>query len=214
VLVVSATTLDGKALIDDEGDVPGSNWNRRMVHVAAPGIGFYAPGRDNSYVPLHGTSFAAPLVTATAALLYRQGIADPWLIKQRIIATVDRKGALVEKVFSGGLLNVARAVTAPTKAVLRSSGTLVVDVEPQPIEVRWDTGSRTLPLANVRRLTRMDTGDYRIVYLDEVTDSLVIQEGVQPGPWPFHYWQEDADGTRIRASGQIESFRDYVGPIR
>ena len=60
VLVVAATPLDGQALIDQQGSTPGSNWNDRLVHVAAPGTGFYAQGRDNSYVPVHGTSFATP----------------------------------------------------------------------------------------------------------------------------------------------------------
>jgi hypothetical protein len=220
VLVVAATNLAGDALIDkvDIPPTPGSNWNERLVHIAAPGIGYYAPGRDNSYVPVRGTSFATPLVTATAALLVAQGVKDPWLIKQRIIATADLRDNLRTKVFGAGLLNVGRAVTAPKHAVLVTTANQekVVAMEPTDITIKWSTGARTLRVDDVRRLTKSQTGNsYRIVYLDEVTKLLVIQEDVEPGPWPFQYRNVDDAGnaTGNTIADGLHNYKDYVGPL-
>ena len=217
VLVVAATDLAGNALIAEGPDAPGSNWNDRLVHVAAPGEGFYATGRGNSYMAVRGTSFATPLVTATAALLYAQRVLSPWSIKQRIIATADVKNNLRQKVVGAGLLNVERAVTSPWKSVLtpRSGAATKVelDLAADEIEIRWDArggksgGTRKLRLQDVLRLTQMPGGNanYRIVYYDDVTETLVIQENVQPGPWPFRSDQ----GVR----GVLEDYVDYVGPV-
>ena len=219
VLVVAATNPDGIALIEKTTTppAPGSNWNERLVHIAAPGTGYYAAGRDNTYVPVRGTSFATPLVTATAAVLFAEGVKDPWSIKQRIIATADQRDSLLNKVFGAGLLDVERAVRAPGHAVLgTTTPPTLVDLEPGDITIKWPGGSRTLPLVNVRRLTRNPTGQsYRIVYLDDVTDSLIIQDEVDPGPWPFTYRRVDAGGNPAGnvVPDQLTNYRDYVGPI-
>jgi subtilisin family serine protease len=223
VLVVAATGLDGSGLIEKTitPPAPGSNWNEQLVHIAAPGMGYYAPGRDNTYVPVRGTSFATPLVTATAALLFSQGVQDPWLIKQRIIATADERDNLLHKVYGAGLLNVRRAVTWPKYAVLGTGATAkVVDLEPGDITIRWQAGaggSRTFPLSHVRRLSRNQGGQsYRIIYLDDITDVLVVQDEVNFGPWPFSYHLVDT--TTGQPVGNVipdglDQYTDYVGPI-
>ena len=224
VLVVAATNAQGDGLIEKTTSppAPGSNWNERVVQIAAPGTGYHAPTRNNGYAPVRGTSFAAPLVTATAALLFAQGVTDPWLIKQRIIATADQKDNLLGKVFGAGLLNVARAVTAPQHAVLtRGAATKRVELQLDPqsnvISINWAGGSRTLPLANVRRLTKNLTGQsYRIVYLDDVTNRLIVQQEIDRGSWPFkHQNVDDATGSPTGGfvSDQLENYDDYVGPV-
>lgn len=218
VLVVAATNLNGDALLSEKNNEPGSNWNETLVHVAAPGEGFYAGGLERSYVPVRGTSFAAPLVTATAALLYAQGILDPWLIKQRIIATAKVETNLLGRVRGAGLLDVGRAVSFPTKAALTDNANATTYVELVPgdrIEIEWARGARALPVEQVRRLTRM-VGEFRIVYLDDVTNTLVIQEGIQPGTWRFKYRALDANGVATPGvrTGNLENFKDYVGPLR
>jgi outer membrane protein assembly factor BamB len=219
VLVVAATELDGRSLLTEANGEPGSNWNETLVHIAAPGEGFYAGGVGRSYVPVRGTSFATPLVTATAALLFEQGMVDPWAIKQRIIATAKVENNLRGKVMGAGLLDVGRAVLFPTKAALvdNTSHTTYVDLVPgQRMEIEWDGGTRTLPVDQVRRLTRMSGGEFRIVYLDDVTDTLVIQEGIHAGSWPFRYRALDSNGvvTGGPRNGNLDGFKDYVGPIR
>jgi subtilisin family serine protease len=120
MLVVTATNKDRTALLPPlvEGGVlrkKGANWNAEVVHVAAPGEGYYVPGANGDYVPARGSSFAAPLVSATAALLYAQGVQRPSLIKQRILATADPVAGL-ENLVKAGVLNVRRALLHPSSA--------------------------------------------------------------------------------------------------
>jgi hypothetical protein len=223
VIVVAATGLDGDALIQSSPNPPepGSNWNDQLIHVAAPGDGYYAAGRDNTYKMVRGTSFAAPLVSATAALLYAKGVTLPWLIKQRIIATADPNDNLIGKVFGTGLLNVERALHEPSHAVLSTTSTTrVVDLEPGDLTITWQVangGSRTLPLAHVRRLTRSLTGNsYRIVYYDEVMERLIVQNDIEPASWPIKYTLIDPQTgkpTGTIVDDDLSNFRDYVGPI-
>ena len=86
LLIVTGTTLDGTSL------PPYANRNddsTAYVEIAAPAEGYFAAGQGNAYVPVAGTSFATPLVAATAALLSAQTNATPRLIKQRLLATTD-----------------------------------------------------------------------------------------------------------------------------
>jgi hypothetical protein len=161
-------------------------------------------------------------VSATAALLYAQGVKEPWLIKQRIIATSDQKVSLLGKVFAAGLLNVERAVTAPQNGVLTKGAVtrrvdLQLDAQSNSISVSWPGGSRTLPLANVRRLTKNQTGQsYRIIYLDDVTNRLIVQQEIDPGSWLIKYRTVDANTGAVAPSvtpDQLENYDDYVGPV-
>ena len=215
VLVVTATGMAGDSLIDPNGGRPGANWNPRFVHIAAPGTGFFALARGGVYAPVDGTSFAAPLVTATAALLYQEGVMDPWLIKQRIIATADPKNGLHDRLVGAGLLNVRRALAWPRNAVIvpNSGPERVVDIEDGEIQLRWFQGAyaRVLPLRSIRRLTRSGTGFWRVVFFDDLTDELVVKDEVDPGPWPIRYKTTDVASPPI--NDNIENFADYVGPI-
>lgn len=63
--------------------------------IAAPGVGIMAPSTDGQYRSFTGTSFAAPIVTGSAALLLEWGIVrgnDPFLYGEKLKAFL-RKGA-------------------------------------------------------------------------------------------------------------------------
>lgn len=63
--------------------------------LAAPGVDVIAPQRGGGYVPVTGTSFAAPLVTGASALLMEWGIIngnDPYLYGDKVKAYL-KKGA-------------------------------------------------------------------------------------------------------------------------
>jgi hypothetical protein len=239
VLVVTATNKDRTALlppvIDAAGVVKqnGANWNATAVHVAAPGEGYYVPGANGDYVPAEGSSFATPLVTATAALLYAQGVQRPSLIKQRILATADPVAGLAGRV-KAGVLNVRRALSHPFVSVVTNPDgeklPLVV-VPGQEIEVATSTGQRRkLPLDSVRRLHKHGTaGLWRIVYATGPTlDTLEIEEDVDftdeahsgfrffplkqvvaAGAEHQRYWVSQADRA---LEGKLVDYVDFVGP--
>jgi hypothetical protein len=87
--------------------------------LVAPGRTLVSAARNGGHVRDSGSSFAAPQVTAAAAMLAAQGLVDAALIKARLIYTSD-------PVFDvpwgqnlwGGLLNVKRAVFSPDENLL------------------------------------------------------------------------------------------------
>ncbi len=88
-----------------------SNYGKRMVHLAAPGVNVYS-STVGSYESWSGTSMAAPHVSGVAALVLSN---EPNLtaheIKNRLIATVRPMTALRGKIKSGGMINANNALT-------------------------------------------------------------------------------------------------------
>ena len=83
-----------------------------VVHVAAPGNNLVGASFGNRVGQLSGTSQAAPLVAATAAMLMDRNHRErnPMFIKDRIMYTSDLLPSLKEKQLQGGRLNVANAI--------------------------------------------------------------------------------------------------------
>ena len=185
VIVVTATGLDGTTMLTEEGTKPGANFSATAVHLAAPGAGYHAAGVGKSYVPVRGSSFATPLVTAAAALLYAQNVTDPWVIKQRLIATADPQLGLRGKVF-GGRINFKRALADTGFGVLvrqtkDAQGNVVsetrerITVDSGQIVVTPPIGNdKTIPATAVRRVHVYGDG-YRIVYVED--EQIKILEG-------------------------------------
>lgn len=89
-----------------------SNYGRRAVHVAAPGVGIYSTVPGNQIETMSGTSMAAPIVSGAAALLWSAvPKATAEQIKKSIIQSVDRNPAALLEVSSGGVINVERALS-------------------------------------------------------------------------------------------------------
>ena len=99
-----------------------SNYGKKTVHVAAPGVAIYSTMVGNKYsdsvfniasvkIAWEGTSMAAPFVAGAAALIWS---AHPEYkfsdVKNKLIQTSSAVPALKGKTVSGGLINLAEAV--------------------------------------------------------------------------------------------------------
>jgi subtilisin family serine protease len=107
VLSVAATEPDGTR-------ASFSNYGLTTVHLGAPGDSNFSTGINGTYNAGAGTSYAAPYVTGTVALVMA---AHPdWTASQvraRILATVTPVASLAGKTVSGGIVNAAAAVGIP-----------------------------------------------------------------------------------------------------
>lgn len=115
ISVAASTTSDALAGF--------SNFGASSVDLAAPGVGIlstrsalaasYPPYKaDPNYSVSQGTSFAAPLVAGTAALLKAvRPTASIQQVKDAILNGVDKIASMSGKVLTGGRLNVANAVS-------------------------------------------------------------------------------------------------------
>jgi len=90
-----------------------------LVDLAAPGtdIVVCTKDSDSSYAVETGTSFAAPHVTASLAMLAAQFPTDTYRqLINRLLNSVDQLPVLSGKVTSGGRLNLAKALTSTSNA--------------------------------------------------------------------------------------------------
>lgn len=88
-----------------------SNFGLRKVHLAAPGTTIWGPWCDGKWYRSQATSFAAPMVAATAGLVRS---ANPELSAVQVVdiikATVTIAAPLLGKVKFGGVVNAEAAV--------------------------------------------------------------------------------------------------------
>jgi hypothetical protein len=89
-----------------------SNFSRRYVDLLAPGCAIPFRFGTELSTQLHGTSFAAPLVSFAAATIRAFGVSSPERVKQHILRTTDFDPALERDVLSSGRLNVPKAILA------------------------------------------------------------------------------------------------------
>ncbi len=86
-----------------------SNYGATTIDVAAPGMFMASITRSGITAQLNGTSQAAAYVSFIAALLAAHGL-PPAEVRSRIICTVDIDDQLRTEFFSGGRVNVRRAM--------------------------------------------------------------------------------------------------------
>jgi subtilisin family serine protease len=106
ILTVAATTaVNGLASF--------SNFGQEDVDLGAPGDNILSTYPTSTYKTLSGTSMAAPLVSATAAMLRAQdGDLSYGDVRKAIRNNVSATPALTGKTYTNGQLNVAAALAA------------------------------------------------------------------------------------------------------
>ncbi len=110
-----------------------SNYSKTYVDLAAPGSSIYSTSTESAgNCTLTGTSMAAPMVAGAAALIWSQ---DPSLsaedVKQDILSTVRPLPDLMQKIKSGGTLDISAALGI-TKVQTLATPTPFVSTSPSP----------------------------------------------------------------------------------
>jgi type VII secretion-associated serine protease mycosin len=111
------------AASDRNDDVPGFPNSGNYVDIAAPGKDLAVPAPGHGFAMESGTSFAAPYVTGTVALLLAaHPKLSPAQVRARIEDTADQPGVTVPNArFGYGVVDPYRAVTSVQSAATRSS---------------------------------------------------------------------------------------------
>ena len=105
-IVVAATN-------DNQMMASFSCYGKNNVDVAVPGVNIYATYPNNKMGYMSGTSMACPNALGMASLVLTENPGlTPVQLKKILMETVDKKAWLKEKVKSGGVINVERAVYA------------------------------------------------------------------------------------------------------
>jgi hypothetical protein len=90
-----------------------SNYGKKHVHLAAPGVKVYSTVPGNGYMKFDGTSMACPHVAGAAALVWAKHPEwDYKKVKAVLLDTSDKLDILKDKTVSGGRLNVLKALQA------------------------------------------------------------------------------------------------------
>lgn len=89
-----------------------SNYGKTSVDIAAPGSYIISSLPDNTYGYMSGTSMAAPMVTAVAAMVYSQREVALTQVKDILLNSSVQLSSLQNKVACGGMLNAYNALTA------------------------------------------------------------------------------------------------------
>jgi hypothetical protein len=120
-----------------------------------------APGCDIPFregMPgVHGTSFAAPIVTMTAALLRTFGITNPSDVKQRLRVSVDYDESLKDLVLWSGRLNIPKALSLYDDVLENPAGTLTFG--------RWQLvesdvcDDKAIDLLKLRKVTKLNDAE-------------------------------------------------------
>ena len=101
------------ATYKNEFFAPFSNFGTKMVDIAAPGMLINSSIPGNDYLQVSGTSQASPYVANVAAKIKEANFKlKPLEIKTILMGTVDKKNFLTDKIATGGIVNLERAVVA------------------------------------------------------------------------------------------------------
>lgn len=128
ISVAASTNTDGLASF--------SNYGKRIVHIAAPGLNVYSTIPGNKFDVYSGTSMATPHVAGASALLWstdkNMGYAE---IKDRLLRSRDYVAGFSRKLASSGRMNVYNAINK-----------IYPVAPPEPREDQWQSLELAAPI--------------------------------------------------------------------
>jgi subtilisin family serine protease len=162
---IAAPNLLCVAADDDGRPAEAANWGARSVHLAAPGVGLVSTAPGGGVAAMTGSSFAAPLVSGTAALLWswrpEASVED---VRAAILSGADPLPGWAGRTVTGARLNVFGALRALAAArgeqPPAQPAPVQAAVAPVPVSASASSSSvvRPLPLAVVMPRARVSRG--------------------------------------------------------
>lgn len=104
--IISVANLTYNGTLDTTSD-----YGKKTVDIAAPGSDIISTLPEDSYGYMSGTSMAAPMVTAVAAMVYSDRNVKLTKVKEIILDSAVTLSDLKNKVATGGMLNAYNALT-------------------------------------------------------------------------------------------------------
>ncbi|HEX2084194.1 MAG TPA: S8 family peptidase [Solirubrobacteraceae bacterium] len=132
----------------DDGGAPadGANWGAASVDLAAPGVRLVSTAPGGGTTAMTGSSFSAPLVTGTAALLWSwRPDASVAQVRSAILDGADRLPAWAGRTATGARLNAFGALRA--LAAARGEQPPLAGPVPAPVSVSASSSSPVAPPA-------------------------------------------------------------------
>ncbi len=148
--VVAENKISVAATLGEQSLANFSNYGVKNVEVAAPGVGIVSTSPGSKYIPVSGTSQAAPYVAGVAGAVKDL---NPRLdfrgIKKIVLGTVDVKSWLKGKVSTSGIVNGERAKRAAelsrTMTVEQAIAQAKIDVLPKTFNDKVMTKFHQVP---------------------------------------------------------------------
>jgi len=132
---------------DEKDNLAGFSNYGPSVDLVAPGVNILSTALKGSYSLVNGTSFSAPYVSGTAALLLSEDSdATPDAVRGILLEAADDLGTAGRDHFYGaGRLNAAKALSHPLYSIVEiASPHLDEGLSTAPVEIRGSAWSPTL----------------------------------------------------------------------
>jgi subtilisin family serine protease len=220
--VISVAATDHKDLL-----ASFSNYGRRTVHVAAPGVRILSTVPGQAYALFSGTSMATPHVTGLIAIIKsRFPTLDYRNVKNLVIASGTPLASLATKTISGrrirgadvngrGALTCAnQTVTSRLAPMLSSIGTLLgqpLFLSAIRINCSIPAGSLTLYTDSLQTVTLQDNGLNGDVTANDGVYSLLWQPTI-PGNYALNFGAGDIVTVSVATGSQPPVYQVFNVP--